>query len=286
MSDKGRGPDDHGQDQVEAQDAMRMAGMTCCWRAARSKSPPGVRAGRSWDLPRKGLDAGLEMLGRRLAEGIDLDGLFHVDFNAADLVDHGDEGVEVDHGVEVDVDAEQGLDRLHGQAGSAPGDAVDLADLVDGIELAVIKARDLDPQVAWYGKHPSRAFFRVDGQQDHRVRAGQAVAVGPIAVIQAHDEDRHPLVPVPGIGSRVTGRLDRQSGVEIQQRRAGSFGVDPHGQAEGISWSRSGGLSRTSCRPGSVRPADSRKASQGSRIGREACGSWFESACDYIQGLF
>ncbi len=144
-----------------------------------------------------------------------LDPLGHQHVHPADLVDHPLEGRKVEHNVVLDRDPDHALDRAHRQPGSAARKPIGFAGTVGGVDAVVLKSRDLDPQVTRNREHPDLLGDRVDRNQHHRVGARRADPGLPIAVVQAHQQDRDPRVTIP------RGWRDLR---ERQSRRRNSWG--------------------------------------------------------------
>ncbi len=162
------------------------------------------------ELTGHGLYTGLQGLDVVIAEGVNRDFLWHVDLDAADLVDEAHEGVEVDLGIVIDRHPEQLFHSFGCQGRSAAGQLIRLAELVSSIDPAVVKTTGyIDPQITRDGEHAGGVIERVQGEQDHRIGARRSFTGLPIAIIQTHHQQSDPAGAVPGY----RGRADCRSGL-------------------------------------------------------------------------
>ena len=158
------------------------------------------------------LAARLQDNGVVIADGIHGHLVRHIHRDAAQLVNEIFEGRKIDLGVVVNGHAQKSLDGFYGQAGAAIGHLVGLSEHVGGVDAAIIKAGDVDPQVAGDVEHAGRHGQRVEGEQDHGVGARRAIARFPIPEIQAHHQHGDPAGAIPGQGDGAGGSGGQRGG--------------------------------------------------------------------------
>jgi len=154
------------------------------------------------------------------------------DLDAIDLIDEINKRLKVYLRIIVDRHTEQVLDGLGCQRRTTARQLEAFANAVGSVDLAVIRAWDPHPQVAWDGEHAGSVVDRIKRKQDHGV--GQWVGGIRAAGIDAHHKQVNAGFAIPRLGHgkrvqrwrsrslgnpRLNGNI-RVSGGLIQQRRA------------------------------------------------------------------
>ncbi len=138
---------------------------------------------------------------------------FWNDINTTESVDQFGESVEIHLGIVMNRNTQQLLYGFHGKARAATGQFCAFTAGVCRINAAVSKPFwNVHPQIARNGQHARRFCDRVNGEEDHRIRARRAIVGLPIAEIQPNEEDVDTAATIPCGGQFHTGSHGSRGG--------------------------------------------------------------------------